>query len=378
MGFDLGPAPEEKQDTTPQGGFDLGPAPGSNTPAPAAQPTEEPKPLDTLPDESVLSGTAKNAATSTIKGVTHNPGMIGDLRELGGHIIDMALARARGVPIEQVQGEGTKGFSSEAYKQAAKVLPIMNLIAKAPTGADIAAPILKKTGEYEPTTELGKYGALATEGATSMLGPGSLTGSPLKTALSVLGGATSGPAGKAAHDLGAPPEAELAASMLAPVLTGRVAGTIGKAAEPLTASGRQNIADQRFLEHTADPAKARAKLEAEPPGSLNTTAEVTGDVGHAQAEDQFQIDPKFRGKVQQAVTIPRNEQRQGQLASTAPIDADPTDVSAGFQKHLGDLNAQAEAAAPATAPTPDVTGGTLREAGTACRVMLFLRIARQA
>lgn len=378
MGFDLGPAPE-KQDTT-KGGFDIGAPPGSNAPAPVSTLSTEKdrKLLDTAPDESELSGGAKNLATGTIKGVAHAPGMGGDVGEFMSHVHDMAMSRILGIPMEQIRArrDAERAVVEEARKQSLKLAPggenperpwetIGRYGRMLPAGHDISSEIAKKTGEYEPTSELGKYGQLAAEGAgalATMSGPGGA----LATARNVLAGASSGPAGKLAHDLGAPPEVEFGASMLAPyAVTGGFAGVDAarKRTFGMTKAEEAAAAAKLLKENTADPEAALAAAKARTGMPDETLAEATLDP--AQAKGQEALLTRGQADMSAAAHANRTGRNAQLLEATrklAPEDADAANISKGFHEHRDALLQAAENTTPPPASPANVSGEALQEA----------------
>ena len=358
----FGPAPKQSQN---DGFIPMGET--SDKPAP------DRKALDNAPGET--DGVLKNLGTAAIKGLAHIPGQLGDIAELPGHVADMAVSRAtklglgkRPMEISEVQ-KLRQAAVDKAMNQAADFIPggawakrqiesIPRYLRPLPSGADLAKPILEKTGEYEPTTEAGKLGAIGVEGGLSMLGPGIL-GSPLRAGEAVLAGSLTPMAGHVVGEATGSPEAELATNALVPIGVGKVGNAVSHGAKSFSAKAQRAEADSRMLEQTQDPAAAISKLNAEPKGSLATTAEVTGDAQHAQAEDLLRTHHTgFKQDVQTRIEGPRNAELRGKLDSMAPVDADPTAVSSGFQQHLDNLRGQVD---PITAPEANVSGEALRE-----------------
>lgn len=349
-GFDLGPAPK----AVAQEGIDLGPAPGSKA-ADTSTPTER-KPLENAPGDDDVTGTLKNLGTSAIKGLSHIPGLYGDLRDLPKYAVRRAKSVLQGRPLEEVWAE------SEARDKKIRELdhPVNRQlpIPQAPSGHDISAPILKRTGEYEPTTTLGKYGATGVEGALAMLRPGGI----LKNAESALVGGATATGAQGVHDYTGSTDAAMLAGLAVPVGLSKVTGSIAERL-PRGAKEQQALADKRLAENYDDPQAAARALRASPKDELALPAEVTGGTKEALATDAFtNLDPKFRAKTQNEVLNPRNEQRQQLLASTAPADAEAANISKGFQEHLDQLNAARDAQTPPGAPPLNASGQALREA----------------
>jgi hypothetical protein len=177
-------------------------------------------PLTNTQDDSWLSGAAKGAVTAAIKGGSHIIGQFGDTN-------DLASFLAAGV------GSLFSGRSSASEmvdlkaKQAAweASTPWYYHPFSFPSSGDVSAPVLAKTGEYVPTSEVGKLAQAGVETAAGGLGPGSGAANVAKAAGEQIAGRTirqaplnavAGVAGQGATDATGNPYVGLGASLLAP------------------------------------------------------------------------------------------------------------------------------------------------------------------
>jgi hypothetical protein len=380
--FDLAPVEPKAQPPAKAPGslFDLAPA-GDTTPA------QEPKILSNAPDETFLSGTAKNFAGNVIgRGVTHIPGMAGDITDLGLRVGASALSH---MPWEDrsreaiEQGWRTAIATNTAARRAdlEKQLAQPNLSdydrnvikrhldrisanpeGTPPTGEQIyQSTVAPKFGEYTPTTMPGRFGrAIGETVIPALMTPGL---GPVKALTS---GTTAGLAGQTASELGVTDPLALAGISL---VGAGVPSALGPATRPIVAPIKSIIkpeieknAATGFASNFADPEAALEKLKTTPQGELSTPAEITQDPLFANVQDAARTDPRIKQELQSRVEIPRNQQRQTMLAGTAPIDATPEAVSTGFQKHYDDITAARQALEPAEAPPSHETGEAL--AGT--------------
>lgn len=349
-----------------------------------AEATPSDKPLDNAQGDDWM-GVAKNFATSAIKGVSHIPGYIGDLRDTGDYLAARAAAALTGRSKEDAQkiveeGRATKARAEKESPLVAKALSVIPDTRSAPSGAEVAAPILKQTGEYQPTTTWGRRGAEAVETALASLGPTGLRGAGAKMPVKMLPAAgVAGAAGGQLTETTGDPLYGLAAGVLAPAALSKGASMVqDHSIGPVTAGGRAGKAAEAYRSTFQDPNAALAKLSTDKPplpSSPSTTGEVTGDAGALQAESLARAQRgKFeQGKIEQEGK--QNKARVEALESLSPEEAKPEAVGKLFGDRMTDLNAQhslAVAQAEATAEkahaalpgakTPEETGTALREA----------------
>lgn len=254
--------------------------------------------LENAPDDSFLSGTAKNAATGLMKGVSWVAGIPGDLDHLAG----LGLAGIRSV----FNGKTTSENMAEqeerraAFNKAKResLGPILGADMAAPTSEDVEKTITAPTGEYVPQTKLGKIGQTAIAGGVAALTPGGMRKMATEAAL----GATSAVAGEeAGNALG--PGAGIAASVIAPKLATKVGKT---ALEPI-----HNMTAKRQL---PQPTTA-----APPPGNPAKISEALQD----------QIDGIMMGHENQVAQI---GQRAQAAMSSAPQGGDLQSLYANQQR----------------------------------------------
>lgn len=116
--------------------------------------------LSAAPDESTLAGTAKFLGTGAIKALSHLPGMVGDFQQLGDVGTAYLTSLAQGQP-----------FSStyESLKEYKDKHPEENTL-NAPSGEDIQKMVFARTGEYSPSSSVGRAGMAGLEAMTPMGG----------------------------------------------------------------------------------------------------------------------------------------------------------------------------------------------------------------
>lgn len=317
--------------------------------------------LENEPDDTLISSSAKAVPTTVIKGLSHIPGMFGDIRDLGKYAVRGAHSVVSGRPFADVWREGEEneqklreGAKGSAVGRAFRGMP------QAPSGEDISAPILERTGEYKPTSMPGRWGMVAGEAGLSALSPaggirtvaGAATSPSVAAATRILKqnaisgvplGAVGGGAGAAVGELTDNPGAGLIASFAAPTAATLLSHPVRAYAAPVAKGNQRAQAAERMVNTTTEPQAALAKLETPQlevlPGSKPTTAQVTGDVGQAQAEKLGTMhDPNFAAAITDKIGE-QNQARVGTLRTLASPDADPTEVSKAFQRHLEAIDA---------------------------------------
>jgi hypothetical protein len=160
---------------------------------------------------------------------------------------------------------------------------------------------------------------------------------------------------------------------------GRGARYLYRSTPPLRGSARETAAGagatERFMAATADPGAAMQNIETAPrelvPGSLPTTAELSGDVGllGAQRDRQTQSPEFGRDVLEQRAA--GDTARMGHLEGQAPAAASIEDTQNYLRRYLADLDTTTEsdvAAARAGASKSMLTMSlTPEEAGAAAR-----------
>ena len=270
--------------------------------------------LSNSADDDYTSGALKGLGTAAIKAVGNTIGFAGGIHNLASYLVARGEHAITGQPVDAI-------LADMAAKQAAfdknnpfHAIDPMRLV---PAPDDISGPILQKTGEYVPTSELGRVAQAGAETALSAVGPGA--GAKVGSLGTVLrGAATAAPinavAGAAAQgitDKTGDPLLGLAAGTIAPAAlhTGfagasKVLGpatvgasdhlgkipVVGPLAQKLAQSSVESTAARRFLANTTDPTAARTAINnfdpsaAEVPGTTPTTAAVANDPKLLQAE----------------------------------------------------------------------------------------------
>lgn len=147
---------------------------------------------------------AKGIGTTAIKGVSHIPGAAGDIANLADYLSARARAAYTGEPVEQVMArhnallEGIASGSDWRAPLAQSYLAARGII---PSGPDIASKVFGVTGEYKPTSDIGRNAMLAGEIATTA----GLMGAPiaLPTAAGVTGNVIAEETGEPLYGLAA-------------------------------------------------------------------------------------------------------------------------------------------------------------------------------
>jgi len=238
--------------------------------------------LSNATDDGYLSGAAKGTATGVIKGLSHLPftGMIGDIRELGNLGMAYAGSKLSGRPIGDFMA-AQKEFAEAAAKpkgivgRALSLLDPMNL----PSGQELAAPVLAKTGEYKPTSEMGKAGQTFVEGATSGFAGKGLA-IPRNMLLSGTGAAA---AEKTAEVTGSLPLA-LTVGVAIPTALNVIPTAVRAHAAPRGPA--MDVSAKIYKEAVRDPAAARAAANEKLLPGITPTAGQT-DTGLGQLESRL-------------------------------------------------------------------------------------------
>ncbi len=253
--------------------------------------------LSNATDDGYLSGAAKGAGTAIIKGMADIPGMFGGAMDLGDYLVARGQSKITGQPLDDILADQAKERKASADNPSwTRYLDPRNFL---PSGGEIAAPVLAKTGEYAPTSEWGRVAQAGVEAATGSLG----FGGGVKA---LLPNAAAGAVGQGATDLTGDPLAGLGAGIAAGPAAeavgkgiARVAGPVvggsallGKApiVGPAIQAARGNQVAQQLFDQSSDPAALRTWAAAPPadpvvPGSPQTFAGAVGnDRGLYQAE----------------------------------------------------------------------------------------------
>lgn len=250
-------------------------------------------------DDGYLSGTAKGVGTTLLKGLSDVPGVFGNAMDMADYFAARAQAKITGRPADDVLKEWADAKAASAANPSwTRYLDPRNVL---PSGQEVAAPVLAKTGEYVPTSEPGRLAMAAGEaaiGGALTPGMGGIRG--------MLPNAIAGTAGQGATDLtgdplygmgaglAAAPAAEAAAAGTARLAGPMVQGVRVLDKAPVVGPAIQNAVDRKatglVLGASSDPAALRQWAAAPPapdlvPGSPNTLAAAVGtDQGLLEAE----------------------------------------------------------------------------------------------
>ena len=257
--------------------------------------------LSNSSDDGYLSGAAKGTATALVKAAADVPGMFGSAMDMGDYLVARAQAKITGQPLDDVlAAQAAERKASADNPGWSRYLDPRNFL---PSGQQIAAPVLAKTGEYVPTSETGRLAQTGVEAAVGSLGFGG-------GARALLPNAVAGAVGQGATDLTGDPLVGLAAGA-ATVPAGEAIGAsvrgVGKLVAPIAGgssilnsapvigpalqAGREAAVVNKLQAASSDPSTLRARVMAtadQPdlvPGSPRTLAGSIGDdAGLYQAE----------------------------------------------------------------------------------------------
>ena len=360
-------------------------------------------PLANVPGEGMEKSVPKAIATAGILGgadvVGGTPGNLGAMVNYLGH-------RVGGMFKGQTREEATKASEENTQRQKEaqaalltkaqegmrspsiwEKLGAMQLAGAGanmylPTGEDVAAPLLERTGEYKPESAAGQAGMAGVRGAVGMLGPGAF-------AKGIKGAAQLAPVGGAASAIG-----DIVTQATGEPLAGMAAGALTPAAPKLTKGVKdfydttfrakegsdvaQRLADEKLAALARDLEKSTADATFQPgeivPGSTRTLAEVTGDIGLAQGQKAAEIaSPKFKEDMD-AQRAQQNKARAEALREMSPeganamaptqvLEAKAADIAAKYEAEVARLTQEARARADAMPDgmTPESVGQQLRE-----------------
>lgn len=289
-----------------------GAAPGGNPYLAFASPVS-PGPLTASPSDGWASGAAKGLATAAIKGFGDSLGIPRDLGNFADYLVARGESAVTGKKTDDILREmntSRKPNKDDSWlRRLDKAIDPMNVW---PTGQDISAPILSKTGEYVPTSEFGKIAQAGAEAAFSGIGLGAggaagKLGDIVRAAPRLaLGNAGAGAIGQGVTDLTGDPLLGVAAGVAgAPVIgaASHIARRVGSPAiagipgidrvpgvGSLVEQATQIAAARQLLKQSGDPAALKdwaqqPTPDSKVPGSPQTTAGAIGnDMGLFQAE----------------------------------------------------------------------------------------------
>jgi hypothetical protein len=274
-----------------------------------------------------------------------------------------------------------------------------------PTSEDVSAPVLSRTGEYQPTSELGRVSQAGLETAIGALGPGggaatierAAVAAPkvgvdaLKsTARMAPAAAVAGGVGQGVTDATGDPLLGMAAGLGVTAAGGAAASAAKKAIAPFAedipvvgkyaAGTRDKMVGQALLDAAENPQTLEHKLFPGPrqpnsdeiiPGSVPTTGQLTGDMGILRAEGEARRDNNTSFNQRDAE---QNTARRGALEKVAP-NGDAMTVPQTFKSHLDTIDSATQQAVDhlerasqqggqllGPGSTPEANGAAIRQA----------------
>jgi hypothetical protein len=280
--------------------------------------------LSNSQDDGWGSGALKGAGTAVIKGLSHIPGTIGDLGGFADYLLARGVSAATGRPVEQVLAQQQAAKAEHAKSGLGRIESAIDPSRVMPTSEDVSAPVLSRTGEYQPTSELGRVSQAGLETAIGALGPGggaaaierAAVAAPkvgmtaLKsTARMAPAAAVAGGVGQGVTDATGDPLLGMAAGLGVTAAGGAAASAAKKAIAPFAedipvvgkyaAGTRDKMVGQALLDAAENPQTLEHKLFPGPrqpnsdeivPGSVPTTGQMTGDMGILRAEGEARRD----------------------------------------------------------------------------------------
>jgi hypothetical protein len=358
--------------------------------------------LSNASDDDYLTSGAKSLGTAAIKGLAHTTPVTwaADTGNFADYVLARVHSMATGRPIEDVLAD----FAKRRAATGANAIDPSQIL---PSSQQVAAPVLNQTGEYQPTSELGKMGQAGLETAIGMMGPGgggavakgaSGVEALLKTPLTLAPGAfTAGAAGQGVTDATGDPLLGMAAGLVAPAVGGALASKtsnfVGDKVRPVAedlpiignryAGTRDQIVRERLLREASNADALDRTLFPGPmrpgddldtniiPGSNPTLGQLSGDMGILQAERQARTADNTPFNMRDA---DQNAVRVSALRDAAPV-ADTMRPSEFFQQQLdhidqgtnealGRIQAGAQHLASGLGPgeSPETSGAALRTA----------------
>ncbi len=296
--------------------------------------------LSNSSDDGWLSGAAKGTATGVIRGLASGPGFVSDT----GNFADLIMAGAESKITGNSLADTLASIKAQkAAQQASDAAPadqgVLGKVASGlhwlagaadprnllPTGDQVAAPVLAETGDYQPTTMLGRA---AQAGVSTIVGgAGPAAGAKVGAFSDILAAAgrmapktfAAGALGDAVSEETGNPLYGAAAGMAAPGLLD-LAARYGQRLPSAPGSYFQGLNDDRIGRQLYGMAQnptavrdvvAPTDLSANPssvtvPGFQPTTGQITGDLGLLNAENRMRV----------ANNLPLN-QRAGEQNSAA-------------------------------------------------------------
>jgi hypothetical protein len=361
--------------------------------------------LSNSQDDGWGSGALKGAGTAVIKGLSHIPGTIGDLGGFADYLLARGVSAATGRPVEQVLAQQQAAKAEHAKSGLGRIESAIDPSRVMPTSEDVSAPVLSRTGEYQPTSELGRVSQAGLETSIGALGPGggaaaierAAVATPrvgidaLKsTARMAPAAAVAGGVGQGVTDATGDPLLGMAAGLGVTAAGGAAASAAKKAIAPFAedipvvgkyaAGTRDKMVGQALLDAAENPQTLEHKLFPGPrqpnsdeiiPGSIPTTGQLTGDMGILRAEGEARRDNNTSFNQRDAE---QNTARRGALEKVAP-NGDAMTVPQTFKSHLDTIDSATQQAVEhlerasqqggqllGPGSTPEANGAAIRQA----------------
>jgi hypothetical protein len=285
----------------------------------------------------------KGTASGLVEGTEGLLGLPTDLKHAADYGLDWAMAHVR----SGVTGEDSKALIKQ-FQDEREAIPSSGI--GMPGAAAIRGVVNKVLPmlDYKPQSAPGRY---AHEFAAFAPGAliGGVSGIPARLASTVLPAIGSETLGHAVEGTWAEPWARLVGAGLG----GLTHTGIESYTAPIFKGGQQDVAATQLRDRTSQPDEALAKIRAtqaqtppgratgeDVPGSMPTTAQVTGDYKQVQAERAYQ---SGEGQAVHGQRMAEQGAAQTQAARGVQDTGNPQTVADTITKRLRDIDAQHEA-----------------------------------
>jgi len=243
--------------------------PAQSLPTEKTQVLNEKGVLSNSSNENAVSGALKGAATGAIRGLGNAVGFAQNANNLVDYLTSRAESKITGRSLDEINA---KRAEQDAALKAdtstlGRIRNATNPLNVLPKPEDISGPILNKTGEYEPTSALGRAAQSGVEAVTTAFGPGGVgarlanpmgvaarlpvTGATMPAFGNAVGTvaraipdiALGGGAAQAVTEATGDPLWGMAAGIAAPAAVGRVRNALGGSVDPERAAVAQRARD---------------------------------------------------------------------------------------------------------------------------------------
>lgn len=366
----------------------------------------KPNLLSNSQDDGWVSGALKGAGTAVVKGLSHIPGQIGDMGNFADYLLARGVSAATGKPVDQVLAQQEAAKAAHSKSGLGRLESAIDPSKVLPTSSDVSAPVLSRTGEYEPTSEVGRVAQSGLETAIGALGPGGGAASVERGVMSAVprvgativkntvkaapAAAVAGGIAQGVTDATGDPLLGMAVSTGALGAAGAGTGALKKAVAPFAedlpivgkkfAGTRDRMVGQALLdtaedpkafEHSLFPGPRRPNSDETVPGSVPTTGQLTGDMGILRAEGEARRDNNVAFNNRDAE---QNSARRATIEGISP-DGDAMSVPQTFKAHLDAIDSATQQAVDRLAAasrqggqllgpgsTPEANGAAIRQA----------------